>query len=186
MDRKQEAELRAALRNAFPKAYENALPIAVQLAEQNFDLTLALLAALKKGSGQRNPVLAWSAKAKTALERDDEVIEILLDKDWDHRKRGITRRVARVWRQRHPDTPISERTIAQILKTWGSFRDVAWAREEILDETGWDLNTEATRKRLKAEIHKRHPEITERIIGALLTRLSRGDEIVDDTDRSDE
>jgi hypothetical protein len=185
MDREKEAELQAALRDAFPKVYKKALPIAVQLAEQNFDLTLALLAALKEGSG-RNPATAWSSKAKTAMERDDLIIEILMDKNWAPSKRAVKSHVARAWRQRHPDNPISERTLAQILKTLGSLRDVFWAREEILDETGWDLKAEATRERLKAEIHERHPEISARIVGAILTRRSRGDEVVDDTDRSDE
>jgi hypothetical protein len=187
MDPEQERALKAVLRDAFPEAYKKALPIAVQLAEQNFDLTLKLIAALKEGAGQRNSTPAWSSKAKTAMKRDDLIIEILLDKNWDDpKKRGMKRRVAHAWRQRHPDNPISERNMAQILKTLGSIRDVFWAREDILNETRWDLKAEATREQLKAKIHKRHPEITKRIIGAVLTRLERGDEVVDDTIRSDE
>jgi hypothetical protein len=48
MDREKEDELEAALRASFPRAFKKALPIAVQLAEQNFDLTLKLIDALRR------------------------------------------------------------------------------------------------------------------------------------------
>jgi hypothetical protein len=69
MDREHEDELKDVLRRAFPKAFKRALPIAVQLAEQNFDLTLKLITALKRRT--RAEIEAREAEWEETLDKRD-------------------------------------------------------------------------------------------------------------------
>jgi hypothetical protein len=68
----QERALRAALRDAFPKVSRRALPIAIKLARkdrQSFDLTLALIAALRRRT--RAEIDAQREKWEDTLDKRD-------------------------------------------------------------------------------------------------------------------
>jgi hypothetical protein len=76
---KREAELRAALRDAFPKVSRRALPIAIKLAsrdQQNFNLTLALIAALRRRT--RAEIDAQRAKWGDTLDKRDARIAAVM------------------------------------------------------------------------------------------------------------
>jgi hypothetical protein len=163
-------------------AQRDALATATALMQQGEEAAaftahlIDILLGLRQPAGQPNTAPASSAKAHSGRDRDDLIIEILADKNWDHREWGMKARVMREFERRHPKIPIDYRTVAYALQVFELTIDLYDVREEILKETRWDLKAPDTRQLLVAEIQKRYPEIELRVIGTALTRLERGDE----------
>jgi hypothetical protein len=110
------------------------------------------------------------------------ILKILAEEsinDFDPRKREIRELVAKKLRERGIE--IERRDVNSTLTTLAAVGPVLQAKEAILRERGWfDYKTGEGHKWLKAEIHKRCPELKERTIAQVLAN-----EVGDDDDPYD-
>jgi hypothetical protein len=135
----------------------------------------------RKGSDQTAPGRD-SIKQRIIDRYYGPILTILAEEginDFDPRKREIRKLVADKLRQRGIE--IERRDVNSTLTTLAAVSPVLQAKEAVLIETGMvDYKTGEGHKWLKAEIHKRCPELKERTIAQVLAN-----EVGDDDDPYD-